>query len=231
MNFEIYCDESRQEVLTDNSAHRYMAIGGIWMKSEYRETFKNKMNAIKKKHSIYGELKWNKISPTYLDLYKEIVEYFFSTNSLRFRVIIINSKKVNNLHFNSSDNELSFYKFYYQLIHHWIFDFNNYQIFLDYKINRDSSRLQVLKNVLNNSNLSSSVDNVQAIPSEQSLGIQLADILTGVVSAKFNNKTTSNAKRELTTLIEDIYIKIEISPTPKWEEKFNIFKITLKGGW
>ena len=66
--------------------------------------------------------------------------------------------------------------------------------------------------------------------SQESLGIQLADVLTGMVSAKFNVEITSNAKKKLINVTESLIGK-PIVPTAKWEEKLNVFKINLQGGW
>lgn len=230
MNFEVYCDESGLEALTRKNAHNYIAIGGIWMQSEYRPIFKKNINDIKKEFNIKGELKWNKVSPAYLKLYEEIIKYFFNSEELRFRIILVEAEKVNNIRFNDRDAELSFYKFYYQLLHHWIYDFNQYNIFLDLKENRNKGRLKELKRCLDNSNLTSDIYQVQGLPSDQCLGIQLADILTGLVNAKFNNEITSEAKKSLIGLVEK-FIGKQISPSPKAEVKFNIFKINLQGGW
>ncbi len=231
MKFEVYCDESGLEALSDKNAHNYTAIGGIWMTSNYRDVFKSKVKEIKAKHNVFGELKWNKVSPKYLDLYKDILDYFFQSQQLRFRAIVIDTSKVDNYKFSNNDVELGFYKFYYQLLHHWIFDFNNYSIFLDHKVNRDKNRLKDLKKALDLSNLTSSIPIVQALPSDESSAIQLADILTGLTNAKFNNKTTSDAKIELTRYIEETYLGKGIRPTYKYEEKFNVFLINLNGGW
>jgi hypothetical protein len=230
MNFEIYCDESGLEALTNKDAHNFTAIGGIWMPADYRLTFKEKLNQIKQKHNIHGELKWKKVSPAFIGVYTDLLDYFFSTDELRFRVILIESKTVDNYRFNDKDAELGFYKFYYQLLQHWIFDFNNYDIFLDYKVNRDKGRLKVLKKVLNASNLTSDITQVQALPSHQSLGIQMADVLTGLAAAKFNKEISGSTKSDLIKLAEN-RINKPIQPTPKWEEKFNVFKINLQGGW
>lgn len=231
MNFEIYCDESGLEALKNRDAHKYIAIGGIWIPANYRIEMKEKVNQIKEKFKIYGEFKWNKISPAYYEFYKSLIDYFFQAENIRFRVIIIQSDKVNNFKFNNDDNELSFYKFYYQLINKWIYDFNEYSIFLDLKINRNKGRLSQLCKILTNSNLTSKIRFVQGLPSEQSIGIQLADILTGITAAKFNGNTTSEAKAALIKHIEDNYLKRDIAPTSKSIEKFNIFKINLQGGW
>jgi len=231
MNFEVYCDESGLEALKRKDAHNFMAIGGVWMPEICRDEFKEAIKLIKMKYNIAGELKWHKFSPAYFDLYAEIIDFFFKKDYLRFRVLLVESAKVDNFRFNSSDAELGFYKFYYQLLHHWIYDFNEYHIFLDLKVNRDKGRLKLLEKVLRLSNLSSKVEHVQGLPSDQSLGIQLADILTGLVAAKFNNETTSKAKLALIAHIEQHWLETSISPTAKWEEKFNVFKINLQGGW
>lgn len=231
MRFEVYCDESGLEALTKKQAHLYTAMGGIWMPADYRQIFKDNMNAIKQKHSIYGELKWNKISPKFFDVYKEIIDYFFQAEQLRFRVILIEADKVDNYTFNNTDSELGFYKFYYQLLHHWIFDFNDYNIFLDLKENRNKGRLKELERCLDNANLTSGIQQVQGLPSHESLGIQLADILTGLTNAKFNREITSKAKIGLIEYVENTYLGKTIKATSRWEEKFNVFKINLRGGW
>jgi hypothetical protein len=230
MKFEVFCDESGLEVLSDPKAHQYMAIGGIWIPSDFRETFKSQLQAIKVKHKVLGEIKWQKLSPLYLPLYAELVDYFLSTPDIRFRAIVIEADKVNKVKFSQDDAELSFYKFYYQLLHHWIFDFNEYRVFLDYKVNQDKKRLHTLHKALSNANLSSEIKNIQALPSEQVLGIQLADILTGAVFSKFNGKHSGSAKNAIIEQLETALGRV-ISPTPKFEEKFNVFKINLQGGW
>ncbi len=231
MEFEIYCDESGLEALTRKDAHTYTAIGGIWMPSDFRPIFKEKFNLIRAKHNVKRELKWNKISPKFFELHKDILDFFFQTDQLRFRVILVEANKVNNFKFNDKDAELGFYKFYYQLLNKWIFDNNNYSIFLDLKENRDKGRLKSLERCLDYANLTSEIERVQGLPSDESLGIQLADILTGLVNAKFNQNTTSEAKINLINYVENTYLGHPIRPTVSWEKKFNIFKIILEGGW
>ncbi|WP_028123066.1 DUF3800 domain-containing protein [Epilithonimonas tenax] len=230
MNFEIYCDESCLEALNNKDEHFYTGIGGIWMPSEMRDKFKTDIQSIKLKYNVHGELKWNKVSPKFLPLYKEVIDYFFDSKFLRFRVILVESNKVNLVQFHNSDAELSFYKFYYQMIKTWIYDFNLYDVFVDLKKNRDKGRLKELEKFLDKANFFSDVQMVQGLPSNQSLGIQLADVLTGLVTAKFNNKTTSEAKSQLIQYVES-HIGNTIQATSKTEEKLNIFKINLQGGW
>ncbi|MCC6411602.1 MAG: DUF3800 domain-containing protein [Saprospiraceae bacterium] len=231
MDFEVYCDESGLEALTKTDAHQFVAIGGIWIPSDFRHNLKMGLNTIKQKHNVYGELKWKKLSPMYFELYKDAIDFFFQTDYIRFRVIVIQANKVDHYKYNNADAELGFYKFYYQLLHHWIYDFNNYDIFLDHKINRNKGRLKELERVLDSSNLTSDIKQVQGLPSEQSVGIQLADILTGMVFSKLNGAKPGSSKYNLIQHVETTYLQREIGGTPKWEEKFNVFKINLQGGW
>ena len=232
MKFEIYCDESGLEALSNKQAHAYTGIGGIWIPADQRTALKEGIGAIKSKYTIHGELKWQKVSPAYIDLYKEIVDFFFNAGYIRFRVILVEAEKVDHIRFNSADAELGFYKFYYQLLQHWIFDFNEYVVFADLKQDRNKGRLKELEKVLDNANLTSDIKQVQGLPSHESLGIQLADILTGMVTAKFNKEyKPDSAKAQLIQYLEEKYLSREIAPTAKWEEKFNVFKINLQGGW
>lgn len=227
MKFEIYCDESGLEAINDKNPHKYFAIGGIWIPEEYRQVLKEKLNSIKHSNKIYGELKWNKVSPLSIKCYKEVVDYFFATPEIRFRAITIESSKIDNINFNSGDAELGFYKFYYQLINKWIVERNEYRVFLDHKINANKNRINELGEILQKSNKNANIKYVQALHSHESVAIQLADILTGIVFAKFNDKTTSQAKLELIELAEKHYGK-PIEETRQSEGKFNIFNIQLR---
>ena len=40
MDFEIYCDESGHEALTQKEAHPYVVIGGIWIPADQRHQLK-----------------------------------------------------------------------------------------------------------------------------------------------------------------------------------------------
>lgn len=230
MKFDVYCDESSPDLLYHREANKYSLIGSLWLPYDKRAEFKQSINEIKKNHHYYSEIKWKKVSNNFKGFFIDLVTYFFQTEYLRFRVILVESNKIDLIKFHKSDAELSFYKFYYQLIHHWLLDFNEYNIFLDYKTNKERFRIKDLRNALSNSNLTTNIINVQSIPSAQSLGIQVTDFLTGAINGKFNSQITSEAKISVIDKIEE-FIGKEISPTGKSVEKFNVFKINLQGGW
>jgi hypothetical protein len=229
MDFEVYCDESGQELFKNHPQGEYYSlIGSIWIKAEDRRKHKDNILAIRKRHNVYGEFKWNRVSNSRLDFYLEIIKWFFESN-IRFRTLVLRADELDAVRFHCNDNELMFYKFYYQLLHHWILDFNCYKVFLDTRTNRLHSRLKVLEKCLNSSNLTSSVV-VQALPSNELDLIQIADVLIGAVSYKFHRRESNQAKLQIIREIEQ-NLGQEIKPTSKSMEKFNVFRFRSEGGW
>ncbi len=209
-----------------------MTIGSLWLPSDLRVDLKQKISKLRKAHNKHGEIKWSKISPSSIEFYKELIDLFMSYGKeVRFRCIAVEADKIDwDIH--GEDRELGFYKFYYQMLHHWILDFNKYSIFCDHKTNRVKNELHVLKKCLSSSNISSEIMQVQALYSKQNVLIQLTDLLLGLASGRINNTIQQDGAKD--NLIRHLEKKLDLDklqPTPKYEQKFNIFKINLDGGW
>lgn len=233
MKIEVYCDEAYPDLFSSqNPKARYMIIGSLWLRSEDRTLYKDTVHKLRDQYKIGGEFKWRKISPSRIEFYKALIRWFYEQGeNLRFRCIAIDSSQVNLVRFHENDQELGFYKFYYQLLHHWIHDFNQYSVFCDYKSNRKRDRLHVLKRCLRSANLSANVVNVQAVRSKESVLIQLCDVLLGAASKRLNeNGVPGSPKQQLMEYLEKLLGR-QISPTRLGEKKFNIFRIDLEGGW
>lgn len=235
MNFEIYCDESRPDLFTSKVKQKdqYLLIGSIWLPAEKRAAVKQHIKELKNKHKVGGQIKWQKVSNSRLDFYRELVDLFMSFgNELRFRCIAVKAGEVDFSLYHNNDAELGFYKFYYQLIHHWILDFNCYSVFCDTKTNRDPNRLAILKQCLERSNLSSKVTLIQSLPSKESALIQFTDFLLGAVGSELNRTlVSSSAKKKVLCYLKKKLNRENLGPALKSEEKFNIFEIRLQGGW
>ena len=233
MKFEVYCDESRPDLFASKKPQSiYMVIGSIWLCADDRDEFKQKIHSLRDKHRVGGEFKWQKASPSRIAFYKELIDWFVDNGyRLRFRGIAVEHTKVNLLKYHASDQELGFYKFYYQMLHHWIMDFNEYAIFCDSKKNRDYRRLDTLKRCLDNSNLSSFVCNVQAIQSSESVLIQLSDVLTGIAASRLNNTLRHGSSKTKLVEYAEGRLDRQIQHTYRNENKFNVFVIDLLGGW
>ena len=238
MEIEVYCDESYPDIFSSNSQEaRFLVIGSLWLEEKKRKRFKQDINELKNRYKIGGEFKWTKISASRIEFYKEVLNWFYSQGeNLRFRCIAVDREKMDLFRFHQNDQELGFYKFYYQTLHHWIHSFNRYFIFCDYKRNRLANRLETLRNCLEKANIYASISNVQSIRSEESVLIQLSDVLTGMAAARLNKRfirnsdNSINAKEEVTVFLEELLGR-EIAPTNLHEKKFNVFKINLQGGW
>jgi hypothetical protein len=236
MLYDLFCDESRQDLLVKKTSvtpnNRYVCIGGIMLPNAQREKLKSDIKDLKEKHNLFGELKWGNVSTNKVDFYLELVDLFFDTNnSIDFRTVVIDAKNIDNDTFNDSNHELGYYKFYYQLIYHWINPNDGYYIFTDYKTNKNKTRLNSLKLVLNNANRSNCVELIQSINSKESLPLQLQNVLMGAVGYKFNHGDSgeSVAKQAVVKRIEE-YLDNPIHPTAKSYKKFNVFKINLRKG-
>ncbi len=232
MDFEIYCDEANPDVLTSGKPlARHLMIGSLWLPADLRETLKQEISELRRRHQAWGEAKWGKVSPNRRDFYLGLADLFFSRGeNLRFRCIAVDHTQLD-MALHDGDGELGFYKFYYQLLHHWILDFNGYRIFCDIKSNRDPKRLPVLARCLSRANLSSTINGIQSLPSNEVALIQLCDLLLGAASSRINETLKpGTVKAEFVDRLEQ-GLGRRLSPTHKTEEKFNIFKIRLQGGW
>ena len=230
MDVEIYCDESNQQSLSPEkpNQNRYFLIGGLWLPSENRGLFKETIHSIAQTENTFGEAKWRAVCPSKLPFYLKLVDFFFEQgNDLQFRCIVIDTHKIDLEKYHNADQELGYYKFCYQLMKNWIEDFNSYSIFVDYKTIRDPSRLTVLKDYLLKANLLAQIKNLQALPSNEVVLLQLADVLLGAVSAKFNQSTASQAKLAVIESIEQ-HLTHPIVATSRSVRKFNIFRIILR---
>jgi len=229
MDIEIYCDESNQQLLssTKPSSSQFLSIGGLWLPAAKRTLFKESITQIRHAENCFGEAKWNTVCQPKLPFYLRLVDFFFDQgNDLRFRCIIVDTKKIDLHQYHQADQELGFYKFCYQLLKNWTEDFNNYSIFFDCKTNRNPNRLQTLERYLRLANLLANVRSIQALPSSEVVLIQLVDLLLGAVSAKFNKSVTSNAKIAIIERIEH-RLGHQIMPTSRGVKKFNVFKISV----
>lgn len=233
MNFETYCDESRPDLLSsEHPRARFLLIGSLWLPADSRADFKRDIHSLRNRHHVGGEFKWQKVSPSRLPFYCDLMNWFVAMGErLRFRCIVVEPAKVQLQLYHGNDAELGFYKFYYQLLHHGIWDFNEYSFFVDFKSNRRLDRLPVLQRCLSVSNLSSVVRRVQAIESTESVLMQMTDVLTGLAAYRLNDLINiSGAKFQLLSCLERS-LKRRLVPTGRGEKKFNVFQIDLRGGW
>lgn len=233
MNFDIYCDECFPDLFCSGKPQaKYALIGGLWLPTEKRQEFKTAIRELRDIYRVGGEMKSRKVSPSRLDFYKALCDWFIDQGpDLRFRVISIEAAKLNFFAFHDGDPELGFYKFYYQLLSHWLRPNNSYGIYCDYQTNRNPSQLADMQTILRRAKPLCQIRQVQWVRAQESLLTQLSDILTGLVSARLNE--TSEPGSAKTQLLEHLESRLghQVRPTSAGVTKFNVFNIELEGGW
>ena len=231
----IYCDESSY------TNQRYFALGAIWHEHDHND-FEEILISTKKLFCLYDEIKWRKV-PTkpgkYFEGYKALIDRFFEL-PIGFKVIIVDTDQYPLSHpaYSAGDAELGYYKFYYQLIYTGLMMKNptkNYLVQLDYRPNSDKNRLLDLERCINAAadrdgfpdiwldNVLYDCCLVEESDSKNVQGIQLADLLTGMVAAKWNGNISNHTKLALIAYLESRLGKTINTPSssPISESKFN----------
>jgi len=61
MKFDVYCDESRPDLLaSSNPQAQFMVIGSLWLPRETRDPLKSAIHELRNRHRVGGEFKLNR---------------------------------------------------------------------------------------------------------------------------------------------------------------------------
>ena len=235
MKYNIYCDESCH---LEHDNQRYMILGGIICEKGHRKLVKKEILEIKSRYHIpeKAEIKWNKVSPSKLAYYKELIDYFFENDNLRFRALIIDKAQLNHKLFNQTHDDW-YYKMYYHLLINLVESKQENYIYLDIKDTKSADKVQGLRKYLSFKLMDYEFDvikNIQSMNSEESVIMQLADLMIGAIGYRnrkiYDEEDSSWAKKELMLhIIEKSGYSLTKS-TILSEKKFNLFCINLKAG-
>ena len=219
--FNFYCDESCH---LENDNFPYMLIGYVSSAYNQVKLHTEKIKQLKKEYHIPYELKWNHLSKSAMELYKELIDYFFATD-LQYRAIVIDKNQLKHQQFQQTHDDF-YYKTYYQLIQKKLSPEYNYNIYLDIKDTRSAQKVNGLKDYLNNNFVS--IRNLQNIRSYESELMQLTDIITGALSYYLRKENKVIAKNKIVDRIAQHAGQALNQSSPRSEQKFNLFFIDLK---
>ncbi len=225
--FNFYIDESCH---IEHDLSNVMCIGYTKVEDSQILQLKDGIKAIKAKHGILHELKWNTISNTKLDMYKELIDYFFDS-PIDFRCLLVKYKdRLNHQAYNQGSHDNFYYKMVFHLLSNvWINpNSDEYRVFLDIKDTNGREKLNMIEDVFENKyHGSSPFKTFQHIRSHEVQFIQLTDIFIGAVTYKARGlgekENASPAKKELVRYIEEKSGYTIDEGTEPWETKFNIF--------
>ncbi len=231
IEYNIYCDESCH---LQNDKSKVMVLGAIWCLKEKREEVFKRIREIKTQHGLPEsfEIKWNKVSPSKMNFYLSVVDYFFDDDDLHFRALVVPDKSIlDHGKFNQSHDDF-YYKMYFDLLKVILNPLHSYNIYIDIKDTRSQEKVEKLTDVLRNNHYDYNhkiIKKIQQIRSHEAELMALADLLIGSVCYLNRNLTGSSAKRSIIKRIQDRSGYSLTHSTLFKEEKTNIF-IWKSGG-
>lgn len=232
----IYIDESCH---LENDELPLMCIGYTKIESGNYETYKNEIKAIKLKHHAPTEIKWNKLSMSRLELYKELIDYFFLKN-IQFRAILVKNKtQLNHAKYNKGDHNSFYYTLVFLLLRNPYINLNHdqFKVILDIKDTRGKERLKNLdlrlkKEYKSKYEQESPFHFFQHIRSDENVFLQLTDLFIGAITYKarkeHKQENASEVKKAVIQYLEEKSGYVLHDGTNPLEEKFNIFDFQIQ---
>lgn len=224
--YNIYCDESGH---IENDNLQVMVLGGVWCSLEKTRKITVRVKEIKVRHGLAKdfEVKWTKISPSKISLYMDLVDYFFDTDDLHFRAVVIPDKSLLRHSEYGQTHDDWYYKMYFEMLKLIIDPTSRYRIYLDIKDTRGGSKVEKLHEVLANAQYDFSrqiIERIQIVRSQEVQVLQIADLLIGAVSYANRELSTSSAKLDLIARIKERSGYSLKRSTLLKESKFNLLR-------
>ena len=232
----IYCDESCH---LQNDKEPVMVIGAVYCPIEKKEEIFERLYSFKLKHNLipknkkndndnrtYYELKWNKVSKSKIEYYKDVINYFFDDDDLQFRVLVVSNKSAIDYEKFNHTHDTFYYKMYFGMLKVILNPENSHHIYIDIKDTRSKEKVHKLEQVLRNDKYDYSkeiIKKVQQVRSHEVEILQLADLLVGATAYVNRELSDSKAKNELINLIKHRSKYSLTKSTLLKERKFNVF--------
>lgn len=229
--YNIYIDESCH-LEHDNS--NIMCIGYTHVPEDRYIEFRRAIKILKLKHKSPTEIKWNSLSKSRWELYKELIDLFFC-NDIEFRAILIKDK--NNFgpkSFSRKDQHSYYYKSLSHLLQNKVFlEKNSYQVFLDVKDTRGKQRIKFLQSELDfHFPKKSPFVSFQHLHSDDNEFLQLTDLFIGAICYKARNldkaENASEIRVKIINYLEKVYGYTLNDGTAPWDTKFYINDFRIK---
>lgn len=229
MEYNVYCDESCHLQHDDS---RVMTIGCVYLPIEKKSEVCKRIIDIKEKYNVKknSEIKWTKVSNLKLDMYEEIIDYFFDDDDLHFRCIVADKTHLNHAKYGQTHDDW-YYKIYFDMLKVIFEPKNTYNIYIDIKDTNSHERANELNTYLCKQQYDFSrtmIKKVQPIRSEEVQIMQITDILIGAINARnrfdFPLGIQNKAKIELIRhIMKRSGYTLSINTLYR-EHKLNIFK-------
>ena len=223
MEYNVYCDETNHLKINNGE---YMAFGAIYLPKSRVKKINKYLQDLKSKYGLTEtqELKWNLIKNSSVNLYLDIINYFFNgEDDIRFRAILIKKELIDNETYNQTEDDF-YYKMCYTMLRYLIYPADSYNIYPDIKDNNSYYRHQQVLDYLRiktKDTNNKTIKKIQPIKSSDAPLMQLADIFIGAL-VYYNNYPENKNKNKAKVLSEIINnVKID-NTTPYNNTKFNL---------
>lgn len=225
----IYADEScHLESKNITSENRFMVLGGISCPDDKKQLVFQELKKIKSDNGLrhFSEMKWVKISRAKISAYREVIRYFFESDALNFRAVIIDKQQLKHSSFNHTHDEF-YYKMYWKMLEWFIDQRNYYHIYLDIKDTQGHLKVRQLHKVLCNSHHDFNrkvIENIQEVRSHEIVVMQIVDLLIGAISYanRYPQGGKSIAKQEVIELVKSLSKRPLVCSTSLSDGKFNL---------
>lgn len=182
-SYNVYCDESCH---LEHDTIPLMVLGCVWTLKDTAKEIVQRIREIKIKHKLSPsfEIKWTKVSASKMDLYVDLVDYFFDDDDLHFRGVLIPDKSILTHKDFEQSHDCWYYKMLFVMLEPIIDPLSRHRIYLDIKDTCSERKRRLLEEVLRNSRFDSVgqiIEWVQQIRSHESELLQMADLLLGAV--------------------------------------------------
>lgn len=229
IKINVYCDETCH---LEHDGHKAMALGAIWCPKDKIKEINYQIQEIKLKYNIpkKSEVKWTKISPCNLNLYLDLVDYFFDNDNLHFRTLIVPDKsKLDHEKYNQTHDQW-YHKMYFDLLKIIFHKSSSYYVYIDIKDTHSGENIKKLQEVCSHNAYDINnqiIKHIQPIRSDEVQLMQIVDIFTGAMGYRYNNmdcnKSISSAKVEVVNRIIQRSGSNLLKNSLPSDQKFNIF--------
>jgi hypothetical protein len=221
----VYCDESCH---LEHDHQPVMVLGAVWCLEEKARSITERLREIKVHHGLNPrlEIKWTSVSMSKVNFFQDILDYFFDDNDLHFRALIAPKGTLRHEQHAQTHDDW-YYKMYFNMLKIIIDPHFRYHIYLDYKDTWGRVKVAKLKEVLANAQYVFSrqiIERIQTVRSHEVELIQLADLLTGIISYKNRDLSGNAGKVQLVGRMQERSRKLLTHTTLVREDKVNLFK-------
>lgn len=194
--YNVYCDESAHQA---HDHHRAMVVGAVWCPLAKAGEITSRIREIKTAHGMAPdfEVKWTKVSPAGVALYRDLLDSFFDDDDLHFRALVVPDKVMLWHDEIGQDQDAWSSALYFDLLKAIFRPDARYRVYLDAKDTRSAFKVANLREVLARGVYEFSpevVERVQTVRAREVAILQLADLLIGAVSYANRGLAGSPAK-------------------------------------